>query len=114
MEAILYALVAIPVGIVIAFVLIKKLLHYHGSVLLGLMGSILGLFISALFLGRLLYQILMDAGFVETTYVRHAVYTLSSALLGTLGFLLGRLIPELTSSPKGIENDNCKKKNNGS
>ena len=114
MEAVLYAFAAIPIGVIIGFVLIRMLLRYQGSVLLGLVGSILGLGISAIFLGKFLYKTLTSTGFVETTYAVYAVHTLASAFLGTLGFLLGRLIPEMPSTPKGVQNDNCTKQNNGS
>ena len=52
-----FTFAAIPIGTTIGFIVIKKLLHYHGSLLLGIMGSILGLGISFLFLGRFWHQV---------------------------------------------------------
>ena len=111
-----FSFVAILIGEISWFVLVKKLLQYGGSLLLGFMGSTVGLGISVLFLGRFSTRILNDLGFVGLggTYAWFAVHALVAALLGTLGFLLGRLIPQMPSTSEGIQNDNCTKQNIGS
>jgi len=111
-----FTFIAILIGVIIGFILVNRLLHYHGSLLLGVVGSTIGLGASVLFLGRFFTQILNDLGLVGLggTYAWFAVHALVAALLGTLGFLLGRLIPQMPSTPKGVQNDNCTKQNNGS
>ena len=95
-----FTFVAILIGVIIGFILVNRLLHYRGSLLLGVMGSILGLGISVLFLGRFRFQIFRDLGPMADTYAWFAVHALASTLLGTLGFHLGWIMSELPASTK--------------
>ena len=97
-----FTFIAILIGVIIGFILVNRLLHYHGSLLLGVMGSTVGLGASVLFLGRFFTQILNDLGLVGLggTYAWFAVHAIAAALLGTLGFHLGWIMPELPPSMK--------------
>ena len=81
-EALTYTLVGFLVGSIIGIILVNKLLHYPGSLLLGILGCILGVVMA------FALQPHFTALRTGSVYVTFAFYPLASALLGTLEFHL--------------------------
>ena len=75
-------IIGYPVGVIIGIILIKKVLHYRGSLLLGILGSILG--------------VVMTIGIAEPFNLNlnpnllFGVLFLSVPTFGIVGFLLKR------------------------
>ena len=73
-------LVGYPVGVIVGIILTKKVFHYRGSLLLGILGSILGVIITMAAAEPL--NLNANPG------ILFAVFLLSVPILCTIGFLL--------------------------
>lgn len=73
-------LVGYPVGVIIGIILIKKVFHYRGSLLLGILGSILGVVIT---MGAA-----EPLNLNANPGILFAAFFLSVPILCTIGFLL--------------------------
>jgi len=73
-------LIGYPVGVIVGIILTKKVFHYRGSLLLGILGSILGLIITVATAEPLNLN--------ANVNVLFAVFLLSIPILCTIGFLL--------------------------
>ncbi len=80
--AILGLAVGYPVGVFIGIVIFKTLLHYNGSLLLGLVGVIFG--------GALPFILAEPLGFNNYGDLLWTLIVISSPLFGTIGFNLKR------------------------
>ncbi len=73
-------LVGYPVGVIIGIILTKKVFHYRGSLLLGILGSVLGVIIT---MGAA-----EPLNLNTNPNILFAVFFLSVPILCTIGFLL--------------------------
>lgn len=71
-----------PIGVIVGILLVNKLLHYRGSLLLGGLGSILG--------GAITIGLAEPLGLNLNPNLLWASFLLAPPLLGTIGFHLRR------------------------
>jgi hypothetical protein len=71
-----------PIGVIVGIILVKKLLHYQGSIMFGSLGSLCGVVLTIGIAEPLNLNLHPDLLF--------ASFFLASPLLGTLGFNLRR------------------------
>ena len=87
-ESITYMVISFPIGAIIGIILVNKLLHHPGSLLLGIVGCILG-GVTTYVLMAYIFKEEFTALKTGSAIVTFAVFPLAAALFGTLGFYVG-------------------------
>ncbi|MDD4923897.1 MAG: hypothetical protein PHF74_03555 [Dehalococcoidales bacterium] len=86
-----------PVGVFLGIVIFKRLLHYKGSLILGLVGVIVG--------GALPFILAEPLGLNNYTDLLWACIIISSPLLGTVGFNLRKKTTQNSSVSSASQSD---------
>ncbi len=90
-----------PIGVFLGIVIFKTLLHYNGSLILGLIGVIVG--------GALPFILAEPLGLNNYADLLWGVVIISSPLLGTIGFNLKKTAQKTSisssSQPEAVDSD---------
>ncbi len=86
-----------PVGVFLGIVIFKKLLHYNGSLILGLIGVIVG--------GALPFILAEPLGFNSYGDLLWGIIIVSSPLMGTIGFNLRKKSAQESSVSSTSQSD---------